>query len=113
MDAASDAFADAGYAGAVLWMLDGNTGAERFYEATGWLPDGARRQRLIGDREYDLIRLRRAAARPAPPGTRQARPASRPDPRTPARAPSRMPVSWTGERPPAHRRTRDPRHAPR
>ena len=32
-----------GYRRAVLWMLDGNTRAQRFYEAAGWALDGERR----------------------------------------------------------------------
>jgi len=59
MSAAVDAFAGAGYAGAVLWVLDGNTRAARFYETTGWRADGARKQNLIGGREHDVIRMRR------------------------------------------------------
>jgi len=35
--------ADAGYADAVLWVLRGNEGAERFYRADGWRRDGASR----------------------------------------------------------------------
>jgi GNAT superfamily N-acetyltransferase len=33
----------AGHEQAILWVLVGNTGAERFYEADGWRRDGARR----------------------------------------------------------------------
>jgi RimJ/RimL family protein N-acetyltransferase len=32
-----------GYRHAVLWMLDGNARAQRFYEAAGWNLDGERR----------------------------------------------------------------------
>jgi RimJ/RimL family protein N-acetyltransferase len=32
-----------GYRRVVLWVLDGNTRAERFYEAAGWRADGERR----------------------------------------------------------------------
>ncbi len=33
----------AGYAQALLWVLDGNARARRFYEKGGWKPDGATR----------------------------------------------------------------------
>jgi GNAT superfamily N-acetyltransferase len=32
-----------GHREAVLWVLDGNVAAERFYEADGWRPDGTSR----------------------------------------------------------------------
>jgi GNAT superfamily N-acetyltransferase len=32
-----------GYRQAILWVLEGNTRARRFYEAAGWQPDGARK----------------------------------------------------------------------
>jgi len=32
------------FTGAVLWVLEGNEQARAFYEARGWLPDGARRE---------------------------------------------------------------------
>jgi GNAT superfamily N-acetyltransferase len=35
---------EAGYHEALLWVLDGNTIAERFYRADGWQPDGATRE---------------------------------------------------------------------
>jgi ribosomal protein S18 acetylase RimI-like enzyme len=33
---------------AVLWVLDGNDRARRFYERGGWLPDGTTRDELMG-----------------------------------------------------------------
>ncbi len=33
---------------AVLWVLDGNARARRFYERGGWVADGARREEPIG-----------------------------------------------------------------
>ena len=41
MAAALDAFAEAGYREASLWVLDTNDRAQRFYRAGGWHPDGA------------------------------------------------------------------------
>jgi GNAT superfamily N-acetyltransferase len=35
---------EAGYREALLWVLDGNAIAERFYRADGWKPDGATRE---------------------------------------------------------------------
>jgi GNAT superfamily N-acetyltransferase len=59
MDVAVDTFAEAGYAEAALWVLDGNERAERFYLATGGRPDGTRQAHPIGGREYEVIRMRR------------------------------------------------------
>src|SRR5437763_506096 len=33
---------EGGFAEAILWVLAGNERAQRFYQADGWLPDGAR-----------------------------------------------------------------------
>lgn len=48
-----------GFADALLWVLDGNDRARRFYEGEGWKPDGARRE----ENPYDIVsrvsRLRR------------------------------------------------------
>ena len=41
MAAAQDHLAGVGFAEAVLWVLDVNDRARRFYEAAGWSPDGA------------------------------------------------------------------------
>jgi len=40
---AIDELRNQGYDQAVLWVLEGNTRARRFYEAAGWTPDGARK----------------------------------------------------------------------
>ncbi len=40
--------AERGHADALLWVLAGNSRAERFYRADGWRPDGSRRQEEIG-----------------------------------------------------------------
>jgi GNAT superfamily N-acetyltransferase len=52
-----------GFAEAVLWVLAGNTRAERFYRADGWLPDGARREEEIWGVRADEIRYRRTLGR--------------------------------------------------
>jgi GNAT superfamily N-acetyltransferase len=41
LDAAVSAMTAAGYANATLWVLDGNDRARAFYEARGWVRDGA------------------------------------------------------------------------
>jgi GNAT superfamily N-acetyltransferase len=41
MTAALEGLGGAGYGQAILWVLEGNTRARRFYEAGGWLADGA------------------------------------------------------------------------
>jgi GNAT superfamily N-acetyltransferase len=41
MSAALRQLTDAGFDTAMLWVLSGNEGAIRFYEATGWRADGA------------------------------------------------------------------------
>jgi len=49
-----------GFAEAILWVLIGNTGAERFYEAHGWRADGARRDECVYGVESTVRRYRRA-----------------------------------------------------
>lgn len=45
---------------AVLWVLDGNVGARRFYERDGWRVDGAHRTSTYGDVPVAEVRYRRA-----------------------------------------------------
>ena len=46
-----------GYNQAVLWVLEGNTRARRFYEAAGWTPDGAHKtEERPGGRHLDEVR---------------------------------------------------------
>ena len=47
-----------GVAGAVLWVLDGNAPAQRFYERDGWRFDGARRTTTFGDSPVRQVRYR-------------------------------------------------------
>lgn len=47
-----------GVAQAVLWVLDGNVGARRFYERSGWRPDGACRTGAFGADRRRLVRYR-------------------------------------------------------
>jgi len=47
-------------AGAVLWVIDRNLRARRFYEKHGWRVDGESKAELVGDRE--IIEVRYAIA---------------------------------------------------
>ncbi len=49
---------------ALLWLLVGNSAAERFYRRDGWCPDGARRLEDPWGVEAEVIRFRRGL-RPA------------------------------------------------
>lgn len=49
----------AGHRSAVLWVLDGNARAERFYLADGWQRDGATKTMAFGGSEVDVVRYRR------------------------------------------------------
>jgi GNAT superfamily N-acetyltransferase len=44
---------------AVLWVLDGNVRARRFYERDGWRFDGTRRTRTYGNTPVEEVRYRR------------------------------------------------------
>jgi GNAT superfamily N-acetyltransferase len=48
-----------GFDQAILWVLVGNTRAERFYQSDGWRRDGSRRQEQMWDVMVDVIRYRR------------------------------------------------------
>jgi GNAT superfamily N-acetyltransferase len=48
MDVCLRTFADWRYADAILWVLDGNHRACRFYERTGWRHDGTVRESPVG-----------------------------------------------------------------
>lgn len=48
MEASVRRLADEGYRSAILWVLDGNARARRFYEAGGWTLDGAEKTEHIG-----------------------------------------------------------------
>jgi GNAT superfamily N-acetyltransferase len=51
---------DAGFTDALLWVLDGNDRAARFYEREGWEPDGARRVEHPYGVVSNVSRFRRA-----------------------------------------------------
>jgi GNAT superfamily N-acetyltransferase len=60
MTAARHRLRRVGVAGAVLWVLDGNVAAQRFYERGGWRFDGARRIATFGDVPVEQLRYRLA-----------------------------------------------------
>lgn len=47
---------DRGFPTAVLWVLETNRRARRFYEIAGWQPDGARAQHWFGDLRAPIAR---------------------------------------------------------
>jgi GNAT superfamily N-acetyltransferase len=55
------------YDEAVLWVLDGNARARRFYERHGWVPDGGIKQEQRGTAVLNEVRYRR----PLEPTSRQ------------------------------------------
>src|SRR3954454_10144867 len=48
-----------GYREAVLWMLSGNSRAEKFYARDGWVKDGAQRVVSLWDVTVEELRFRR------------------------------------------------------
>jgi ribosomal protein S18 acetylase RimI-like enzyme len=59
MAAAVTGLAGAGFSQAVLWVLDTNERARRFYQAAGWSRDGAAKPDTIGGTEVTEVRYRR------------------------------------------------------
>jgi GNAT superfamily N-acetyltransferase len=60
MAAARRRLRDAGFADALLWVLDGNHRAAAFYEGEGWKPDGAKRVEHPYGIVSNVSRFRRA-----------------------------------------------------
>jgi GNAT superfamily N-acetyltransferase len=50
---------EAGYVEALLWVLDGNERARRFYVADGWASDGSRREEDVWGVRVTVNRYRR------------------------------------------------------
>jgi GNAT superfamily N-acetyltransferase len=50
---------ETGYVEALLWVLDGNERARRFYVADGWAPDGSRREEDVWGVRVTVNRYRR------------------------------------------------------
>ena len=59
MASAVRTLADAGYREATLWVLDTNARAMGFYRATGWQPDGAVKDDIVGGAHITDLRYRR------------------------------------------------------
>jgi GNAT superfamily N-acetyltransferase len=49
-----------GFREALLWVLDGNARAERFYQNDGWVPDEAQRSDMVWGVTVDEVRYVRA-----------------------------------------------------
>jgi ribosomal protein S18 acetylase RimI-like enzyme len=56
---ATRALTEDGYDRAVLWVLEANTRARRFYEAAGWRSDGTVHQQAFGEETRPVVRYRR------------------------------------------------------
>jgi GNAT superfamily N-acetyltransferase len=61
MAAALTSLRESGFEAAMLWVLSGNVSALRFYESTGWAPDGSTKQEALGGRSVSEVRYRRLA----------------------------------------------------
>jgi GNAT superfamily N-acetyltransferase len=57
---------EAGFLKAMLWVLVGNTRADRFYQKDKWLPDGTRRADTIWGVQVDELRYIRELQVPRP-----------------------------------------------
>jgi GNAT superfamily N-acetyltransferase len=57
--AARGRLAGQGFASALLWVLDSNARAMRFYTKDGWIPDGMRRVEKIWDVKVQEVRYSR------------------------------------------------------
>lgn len=58
MDGARSALRAAGFGQAVLWVIDGNERAQRFYERVGWSLDGAHTVDEYGGAQIPEVRYR-------------------------------------------------------
>jgi GNAT superfamily N-acetyltransferase len=58
MAAAVNVLRDAGFGSAILWVLDGNDRAQRFYEVGGWQVDGVAKDIVIADTSLAEVRYR-------------------------------------------------------
>ena len=57
---AVDSLRSQGFTRAMLWMIEGNAKAQRFYEAAGWRADGGRKVDRWGD--FEPVEIRYACA---------------------------------------------------
>jgi len=59
LQAACERLAAQEFTSAVLWVLEGNTRARRFYAKDGWTPDGLRRVEKVWDVKVQELRYSR------------------------------------------------------
>jgi ribosomal protein S18 acetylase RimI-like enzyme len=59
LERATDELRNRGYDEAVLWVLDTNARARRFYETAGWAADGTAKREDMGGAEVTQVRYRR------------------------------------------------------
>lgn len=59
ISAARERLAGLGHGSAILWLLEGNVRADRFYRADGWEPDGSRRTDAVWGITVNELRYRR------------------------------------------------------
>jgi GNAT superfamily N-acetyltransferase len=59
LEQATDELRTAGYEEAVLWVLDANARARRFYEIAGWAADGTAKREDMGGSIVTEVRYRR------------------------------------------------------
>ena len=64
MDEAQNRLRQYGFAHGLLWMLAGNTRAERFYRGAGWLPDATQKTREVWGVTVEEHRFCRELASP-------------------------------------------------
>jgi GNAT superfamily N-acetyltransferase len=57
--AAEERLVEAGFTEAILWVLDDNPRARRFYEAAGWQPDGGTKRDTFLGVEVTEVRYRK------------------------------------------------------
>jgi GNAT superfamily N-acetyltransferase len=60
--AATEVLVAQGSAELVLWVVEDNTRARRFYERRGWAPDGGRKVTAVADEALPEVRYRRRGA---------------------------------------------------
>jgi ribosomal protein S18 acetylase RimI-like enzyme len=60
--AAERGLVEHGFTVAVLWVLEANRRARRFYEIAGWQPDGPRGEHRFGELSLPIVRYRRHPA---------------------------------------------------
>ena len=71
LSAAEGSLIERGFPSAVLWVMETNRRARRFYEIAGWRSDGARAEHRFGDLALPIVRYARSTLCRGPaPGLR-------------------------------------------